>query len=125
MTDLEFFCGAVKDDDGSHTIGDYIRAVLAIDNEGDAGRFYRGELAFVQRQMDAGKWEGKGTATQAAHANIGWCFGEGMIPERIAMWGRVCDASHPVFGTVMPSPEVALKMGCEHGEKLKRAAESK
>jgi hypothetical protein len=99
MTDLEFYETACKGD----TIGHFVRATMAISNPDDAARFYRGCVANVQKQIDMGKRESKFTATEAAYSNIGWCFGEGMSDEKIAMWCSVCGASNPVFGKVMPT----------------------
>lgn len=86
-----------------HTIGDLVRAILAIDNDEDAARLYRGHVEDIQTQMDDGKWEGQGSAVDAAKSNIGWCYGEGMAPERIEMWRRVTGAVHPVFGAQIPT----------------------
>jgi hypothetical protein len=99
---------------GQHTISDFIGAVLDIAAEADARKFYNGYLEAARH--DSGI-EGE-AAEKLARSNIGWCFGEGMSPERIEMWSRVCGAAHPVFGTKTPSPEEAfaagLKLGKEH-----------
>lgn len=96
-----------------HTIGDFISAVLSIDNERDAQRFYDWYVGHISGEMAAGLWEDQGTAEDAARSNLGWCFGEGMASERQAMWVRVCGASHPVFGTMAtpPTPEEWLEAG--------------
>lgn len=107
MTDLEFFNGRVNDENGKHTIGDFMRAVLAIENDDDARRFYRGCVHFhATHGVDAPY-----TPWSVTKANIGWCYGEGMSEERRTMWIRVCDASHPVFGQSMPSMGEAFEMG--------------
>ena len=99
---------------GTHTIGDLIQAVLEIDNEADMALFYQGAVEDTQDQMTQGKWQGQGTAQDTARSNIGWCYGEGMDPERIAMWRRVTQAEHPVFGANMPSsPAEALRAGID------------
>lgn len=94
MTDLEFYHSRV----GGQTIGDFVRAVLTIDNEQDAARFFRGTVAYIQDQIDAGTWKSRSTAEEAARSNIGWCYGEGMASKRIEMWVKACGASHPIFG---------------------------
>ena len=111
MTDLEFYQSKVQ----GKTIGDFIRAVMVIDNPDEARRFYQGTIANIQQQIDSGKWESKVNAVQAANSNIGWCFGEGMQDERVAMWRSVSDASHPVFGSSRPMPEEALRAGLKAG----------
>lgn len=102
-----------------HWIGDFIRAVLAIGTPEDARRFYEGHVAFIERQIEAGTWTSPCTAEVGACVNIGWCFGEGMAPERIAMWQKVCQAVHPIFGTIMPSPAEALMEGQHMGEAMR------
>ena len=94
-----------------YTIEDFVCAVLAIDNEDDAAKFYAGHVAHIQRTIDKGEWNSSSTAEEGAKSNIGWCFGEGMSDERRAMWVKVCGASHPVFGTKVPTAGEAFKMG--------------
>ena len=96
--------------DGGHTIGALIGAVLQITTEADAQEFYHGYLAH-QRQFKIANH----TPEQVVRMNIGWCFGEGMPPDQIAMWSRVCGASHPVFGTTLPTPEAAFAAGVAAG----------
>jgi hypothetical protein len=115
MTDLEFY----NEKCGGKTIGHLIQAVLKIDNPEDALRFYRGEVARIQAEIDTGTWESKCTAEQGASWNIGWCYGEGMSSERIQMWVDATNASHPVFGTIMPTPEAAYTAGLAAGERSK------
>jgi hypothetical protein len=116
MTDLEFYLEKC----GGDTIGDFIRAVLRIDNPEDARRFYQGCVAYTQAQIDSGKWEARHTPIEAANANIGWCFGEGMAPERITMWREVSGACHPVFGISLPSsPQAAFDAGVQHARNTK------
>lgn len=93
--DKEFFIKKVGSD--KHTIGDFIRAVLDIDNKEDAERFIRGYMEWLKEQPDLDE---RGPEF-VMRSNIGWCFGEGMKPERIAMWNKVCGATHPVFGTAV------------------------
>jgi len=97
--------------EGKHTIGDYIGAVLAIEKPEDARRFYEGNveyLAAAPRLSDPPE--------KIARANLGWCFGEGMKPERVEMWIKVCDASHPVFGTKRPTAREAFRAGLKLGK---------
>jgi hypothetical protein len=79
-------------DSSNHTIGDFIRAVLAVENAGDARLFYDGYLEWGRLHYTSTDQPPE----QIVSANIGWCFGEGMSPEKIAMWPR--EAKHPVFG---------------------------
>lgn len=117
MTDLEFY----EQRCGGNTIGNFVRAVLSIDNTEDAARFYRGCVAHVQDQIDQGEWQSSASAVQAANSNIGWCFGEGMAGERIGMWRSVCDAAHPIFGVMMPGSQTeafmaGVRFGTEAGQ---------
>ena len=106
----------------NHTIGEFIHAVMAIDNEEDALEFYSGHVAYIQRQIDKGEWKSDATPMQAVQSNIGWCFGEGMSGERVSMWSKVCGASHPVFGTKAPTTgEEGLKLGMAMVEKMKKS----
>lgn len=96
----------------AHTIGDFISAVMAINNSFDAKRFYQGYVTFMSC-LPAEVRDSKHTPEEVAKSNIGWCFGEGMPQERIVMWRRVCGASHPVFGSmaIPPSPREAFQAG--------------
>jgi hypothetical protein len=78
-----------------HTVGDLMSAILSIDNDDDARRFFEGAVADIQWQIDHGLWQGHNDAITSAQSNIGWCYGEGMPPERVAMWRRVTGAVHP------------------------------
>lgn len=114
MTDIEYYHSLVNG--ARHTIGDFIRGVFKVTNENDAASFYRGCVESTQAQIDAGTWQSQATAEQAAKANIGWCFGEGMNSKRIEMWNRVCGADHPVFGlNLNVSPEEAIQAGISAG----------
>ena len=94
-----------------HTIGEFVSAVLKIDNEKDAAEFAREYLQWLTER------QGGFEPYDVMRSNIGWCFGEGMRQERIEMWNRVCNASHPLFGTTKPSVEQALAMGLSLGAK--------
>jgi hypothetical protein len=96
---------------GKYTIGDYIGAVLAIETPEDARRFYEGNVEYLAAAPQLSD-----PPEKIARANLGWCFGEGMKPERVEMWIKVCDASHPVFGTTRPTPEGAFQAGLKLGK---------
>lgn len=97
------------------TIGDFIRAVLAVDNAEDAKALYWRTVGRIEQQIEDGTWETACTAEEGARSSIGWCFGEGMSSERIAMWGQATGSAHPVFGTMTPwpTPEEAFQSGLE------------
>jgi len=92
----------------NHTVGDFINAVFAVENEDDARRFHASYLKYLEAHPCEGH-----TPEQVASANIGWCFGEGMSGAKIAMWGAACGAVHPVFGACVPSAEDAFKTGIQ------------
>lgn len=93
--------------------GDFITAVLAIDDTDDARRFRDGYLEIM-----AADGVSPERAQELASANIGWCYGEGMAPERVVMWRATTGAVHPVFGSMVtpPTPEEALEAGRRLGE---------
>lgn len=101
--------------EGDFTIGEFISAIFSIEDETDAKALYDGYLDYLRQQADIG-----GTPEDIARSNIGWCFGEGMVPERIKMWVKVCGASHPVFGTTVPSLQEAFSEGVKRGKLCKR-----
>jgi hypothetical protein len=96
-----------------HTIGDFIRAVMAVTDEANAAKFYEGYLAYLEARPDREQ-----PAEEVAKSNIGWCFGEGMKPEHRTMWQNVCNAEHPVFGARTPTPEEAFDAGVAAGKEL-------
>lgn len=102
----------------NHTIGDFVNAVFHVLNGGDARLFYDGYLEWMNLR-DPAKRSGQ-PATEVCRANIGWCFGEGMAPEKIKMWIQVCDASHPIFGQTKPSHEMAFELGVEQGKAMRK-----
>lgn len=93
-------------DFSTHTVADFIIAVTRVTSEEDARAFYEGYVAWLKDRPDL-----SAPAEAVARADIGWCFGEGMCNDSIAMWVRACGASHPVFGQTVPSPEEAFRMG--------------
>lgn len=93
---------------GRHTIGDFVRATMGVDNIEEARLFHEGYVEYLVAV-------GCADPTATARANIGWCFGEGMTGERIAMWRATCDAAHPICGTAIPTPEMAFVMGQQVG----------
>lgn len=98
--------------EGWHSIGAFVSAVMEIDNPEDAAEFYAGSLSYYA----AG---GADDPASVAKANIGWCFGEGMASERIAMWQEVCGAQHPIFAYPAtgehPTPVEAFEAGMRYG----------
>src|SRR5689334_18543821 len=88
-----------------HTIGEFVSAVCRIDNEADACQFADEYLAWLTEHRAGFE------PINVMRSNIGWCFGEGMSQERIQMWSKVCEASHPFFGRSLPSTDEALQMG--------------
>lgn len=92
------------------TIGDLISAIMAIDNEPDAYKFIKKYREWLQEQKTP-------DTESVIKANVGWCFGEGMKPETITMWVKVCGASHPIFGRTLPTTTQALQMGKKWGRK--------
>lgn len=101
---------------GQHTIGDLIRAVLAIDDAGRMRDFHAGYVAWLAGQA------GCADPAAVARANIGWCFGEGMAPARIALWSAVCAAEHPVFGAAPPaSPGEVFLAGVSWANRSRQA----
>jgi hypothetical protein len=93
------------------TIADFVREVLAVEDEASARALY---VRHVAELLDGGQVE---DPYVAARLNIGWCFGEGMTAERRAMWRAACGAAHPVFGAMErdPDPEEALATGLAAG----------
>ena len=103
-------------DINSFTSGDFIRAVLYIDNAEDAKAFYDGYLELMSELTDEQK-DGY-TPEQLAKLNIGWCFGEGMKTERVKMWHNITGAAHPVFDAMTPTAEEAFAAGVKMGEEM-------
>lgn len=67
-----------------HTISEFVGAVMAVDTPEDAKEFFGTAVAWRE-----GKPPNPGyTPVSAVQADIGWCFGEGMAPERIKMWSE-------------------------------------
>jgi len=105
---------------GVHTIGDLISAVMAIDNKTDAALFYRGYVEWLKNPPPGVEKNEIDNPEQVAKSNIGWCFGEGMDDKMIEMWNKVTGASHPVFGSMTPTPEEAFQAGMKMGEESKK-----
>lgn len=76
----------------NHTMGDFVRAVLAIQDAGEARAFYDSYIVWLDARPDR-----LTTVEGVARSNIGWCYGEGMTPEHIAMWKQATGAAHPVL----------------------------
>lgn len=84
--------------------------MLGVETIADARAFHRDYLAYLRATLLE-----RDDHEAVARSNIGWCFGEGMGEERLKMWVEACDAAHPVFGQVIPSPSEALRLGYEYG----------
>jgi hypothetical protein len=104
---------------GRFTIGHLIDAIMSIDNEVEAREFYESYVKWIQEHE-----EPRRTSVflpgQVAAQNIGWCFGEGMAPERIAMWRRATPAAHPVLPITedsTPSAEECFEAGMRLGQR--------
>jgi hypothetical protein len=94
---------------GRFTIGHLLDAIMSIDNEADARDFYESYVKWIEEHDESVFMPG-----QVAAQNIGWCFGEGMAPERIAMWRRATPAAHPVLPITednTPSAEECFEAG--------------
>lgn len=103
--------GAVRTPE-RHTIGDFMGAVMAIDKPEHARLFFDGYI----EQLTEVYGKSKTAATSIARSNVGWCFGEGMPKKQMDMWVAACEASHPVFGTAMPTAVQAFEAGLKMGE---------
>lgn len=97
--------------ESEHTLGAFVHAVMAIHNEAVAKDFWQGYIQWM------GNTYPETDAQNVCRSNIGWCFGEGMPEKDRAMWIRVCDASHPVFGQAKVTPKQAFAAGLELGGK--------
>lgn len=90
---------------GSHTIGDFISAVFSVETLDEAKEFYAGYLVYL-KPLDRTESE-----ENVAQSNIGWCFGEGMSDEKIALWkSAIAGIEHPIFGATMPSAEEVYRL---------------
>jgi hypothetical protein len=75
-----------------HTVGQFVRAVLAIETLDEARAFYGEYFAYLRAKGYCDE-----RAVTIARSNIGWCFGEGMTEVQVRMWHEVCGAEHPIF----------------------------
>lgn len=89
-----------------HTIGALVSAVMAIEEDEDARRFFEGYFLWQTEHGRDGDDPG-----EVVRSNIGWCFGEGMARAQVEMWQRVCGAAHPIFGSAIPTAEEAVEAG--------------
>ena len=107
--------------EGNHTIGALTSAILSIDDPAQATAFHEGYLEWQRALLlaahpsDGGRFE---APEEIVRFNIGWCFGEGMDPQRVEMWVAVCDARHPVFGVTKPTADEAFEAGIRMGEAM-------
>jgi len=100
----------------SHTIAEFITTVCRITDDADAKQFAADYVEWLSKRKKPGH-----LPEEIMRANIGFCFGEGMPSEQILMWRKVCNASHPWFGTIVPTGEQALAMGKALGKALGKA----
>lgn len=91
--------------EGDYTIGAFISAVMEIDNEAEAEQFWHGYVDYMTIAYP------ETPTIPACQSNVGWCFGEGMSEDKKAMWIKVSDASHPVFGQMKPTVTEAFEAG--------------
>lgn len=90
----------------NHTIGDFINAVLRIDNPETAKAFFDEYVAWIPTHFtDERVTKSPTGALDAARSNIGWCYGEGMKSERVAMWRQVTGSEHPIGKIDQMTPE--------------------
>lgn len=108
---------------GFDTYGDIARMVLAAETEEAAIAVVAAYNSWLKEH--APKLKTPEQRLQLIQSNIGFCFGEGMSPERKLMWNKVCGASHPIFGLTSPTPEEAFKAGVKAGEQWLKEKERK
>src|SRR5262245_30390519 len=95
----------------NYTIGDFIRAVLAIDNERDA-------KTFVEHYLELMKEPRIEDRLKIMRDNIGYCFGEWMSEDKIKMWMKLTGARHPYFDPLTnPSPAELFRIANELASK--------
>ena len=101
------------------TIGEFITAVLRIQDSLAANRFFRKYVEELRKMPNA-----PADPVDAARQNIGWCFGEGMDLGTREIWRRECGAYHPAFGEMRtdPTPEEAYRLGTRIQKEFPRAA---
>jgi hypothetical protein len=104
-----------------HCWDDIGSVVFSTKTAKEARSFYDGYVEWITNEKGSKSAATVAKAEQIARSNIGWFFGEGLAPKKIAMWTEACGASHPIFGTKMPGPEEAFKKGLEMGKKLRAA----
>ena len=97
--------------------GALVEAVLAINRDEDARAFYENYVVWLTEHLSQ---DSAHMPDKVACDNIGWCFGEGMAREQIAMWRRTTPAAHPVLPITEdhhPTPEECLEAGLRMGRK--------
>ena len=104
-----------KDDFGT---GALISAVMSIGNAAQARAFYEGYVEWTLAYQVAHSATKHLPVTEVVRSNIGWCFGEGMDPQRVEMWVTVCGARHPFFGVTKPTVDEAFEAGVAAGEAM-------
>lgn len=101
------------------TIGELYDAVFAIHDEVSARVFYDDYVTWAKEFAQA-RYRSQEGAETLVRSNIGWIFGEGMPKSDINMWIKVCGASHPIFGTALPTPDEAFEAGLKYAERHAR-----
>ena len=104
-----------KDD---FSTGALISAVMSIGDAEQATAFYEGYVEWTRDYQAAHPEVSQSPVTEVVRSNIGWCFGEGMDPQRVEMWVTVCDARHPFFGVTKPTADEAFEAGVAAGEAM-------
>lgn len=95
------------------TIGDFVSAVLSIQEKLEAESFYQDYLSWLKENKS-------NNSEKIARQNIGWCFGEGMSEDKRQMWISACGACHPIYGQSTPYTfQEAFEAGIKMGESLK------
>lgn len=94
-----------------------IDAILRIETADEMRAFYR---AWCEALDQARPDLSPANREAIVRANIGWCFGEGMVPERAKLWHETVGAAHPYGITPETTPEQAFQLGLRAGEALKR-----
>ena len=91
------------------TIGDLMNAIWSVESEGEMRPFFDGYVVYLQGRDDCDNPEG------VARSNIGWMFGEGMAQDRIELWVRTTQSSHPILGTMVRSfsPDELMQQGAD------------
>jgi hypothetical protein len=89
------------------TNGEFVKAVLAVDNETDARRLVGWYRAYLKNrralhiQLNQARIDARTESLEiesddkTIQNNIGFCFNEGMPVEKQRLWAKVCGAASP------------------------------